>query len=206
MLDRVVLIEPRRVARRIARNRPRRGCTPSVRACKPGSAVGRRRLKDSFGGKSQPLGDAPPWCSAQEQGSMGAPSVEFEVTQRFPFVIGQARVPDSGAMNEELSTMVPFAWILGCRCPASFRIGLAGESRWSSAGAGVLMACLGWILYSRAALFLPPHVLSLLAGTASGAAMLPYTVIREANPPGIGRTAPGVVNFPKLHHLRWVRS
>jgi MFS family permease len=32
-------------------------------------------------------------------------------------------------------------------------------------------------------------------GVASGAAMLPYTVIKEANPPEMSGTATGVVNF-----------
>jgi MFS family permease len=32
-------------------------------------------------------------------------------------------------------------------------------------------------------------------GIASGAAMLPYSVIKEANPPELGGTATGVVNF-----------
>jgi ABC-type phosphate/phosphonate transport system permease subunit len=30
---------------------------------------------------------------------------------------------------------------------------------------------------------------------ASGAAMVPYTVIKEANPPGVSGTATGVINF-----------
>jgi hypothetical protein len=34
-----------------------------------------------------------------------------------------------------------------------------------------------------------------VAGIASGAAMLPYTVIKEANPPAVSGTATGVVNF-----------
>ena len=34
-----------------------------------------------------------------------------------------------------------------------------------------------------------------MTGLASGAAMLPYTVIKEANPPGMSGTATGVVNF-----------
>ena len=34
-----------------------------------------------------------------------------------------------------------------------------------------------------------------LAGLASGAAMLPYTVIKEANPPELSGTATGVINF-----------
>jgi MFS family permease len=42
---------------------------------------------------------------------------------------------------------------------------------------------------------LPPYVLGLVAGIASGAAMLPYTVIKEANPPQFGGIATGVVNF-----------
>ena len=41
----------------------------------------------------------------------------------------------------------------------------------------------------------PPYVLGLVAGIASGAAMLPYTVIKEANPPTMSGTATGVVNF-----------
>jgi len=63
-----------------------------------------------------------------------------------------------------------------------------------AAGALVLLACLAWILYGPANV-LPPYVLGLLAGVASGAAMLPYTVIKEANPPEVSGTATGVVNF-----------
>jgi MFS family permease len=58
----------------------------------------------------------------------------------------------------------------------------------------VLLACLAWILYGRPGV-LPPYLIGLVAGVASGAAMLPYTVIKEANPPQFGGTATGVVNF-----------
>src|SRR6185503_3657097 len=37
--------------------------------------------------------------------------------------------------------------------------------------------------------------LGLLAGIASGAAMLPYTIIKEANAPEHSGTATGVINF-----------
>jgi len=62
------------------------------------------------------------------------------------------------------------------------------------AGAVVLLACMAWILYGNAGV-LPPYLLGLIAGTASGAAMLPYTIIKEANPPEASGTATGVVNF-----------
>ena len=58
----------------------------------------------------------------------------------------------------------------------------------------MLLACLGWILFGRAGVF-PPYLLGLVAGLASGAAMLPYTVIKEVNPPQFGGTATGVINF-----------
>ena len=41
----------------------------------------------------------------------------------------------------------------------------------------------------------PPYLLGLVTGIASGAAMLPYTVIKEANAPSLAGTATGVVNF-----------
>jgi hypothetical protein len=37
--------------------------------------------------------------------------------------------------------------------------------------------------------------IGLVAGIGSGAAMLPYTVIKEANPSNVSGTATGVVNF-----------
>ena len=41
----------------------------------------------------------------------------------------------------------------------------------------------------------PPVSLALIAGIASGAAMLPYTVIKEANRPEHSGTATGAINF-----------
>ena len=58
----------------------------------------------------------------------------------------------------------------------------------------MLLACLAWILYGPINA-LPPYIVGLIAGIASGAAMLPYTIIKEANPPEYSGTATGVVNF-----------
>jgi MFS family permease len=61
-------------------------------------------------------------------------------------------------------------------------------------GAAVLMICLAFILYGPKGVF-PPFSLGLIAGIASGVAMIPYTVIKEANRPEHSGTATGVVNF-----------
>jgi MFS family permease len=92
------------------------------------------------------------------------------------------------------SATVPFGWIIGCPLLGYISDRIGRRKPVIMGGAFVLLACLAWILYGPTDV-LPPYVLGLVAGIASGAAMLPYTVIREANPPQFGGTATGVINF-----------
>jgi MFS family permease len=92
------------------------------------------------------------------------------------------------------SSLVPLGWIIGCPLLGFVSDRLGRRKPVIAAGALVLLACLAWILFGRADV-LPPYVLGLTAGVASGAAMLPYTVIKEVNPAEVGGTATGVVNF-----------
>jgi len=92
------------------------------------------------------------------------------------------------------SATVPFGWIIGCPLLGFLSDRLGRRKPVIAGGATVLLACLAWILYGPADV-LPPYVLGLSAGIGSGAAMLPYTVIKEANPPEMSGTATGVVNF-----------
>jgi MFS family permease len=105
----------------------------------------------------------------------------------------EARGFDYGAAVMR-SSMVPLGWIIGCPLLGFVSDRIGRRKPVITAGAVVLLACLAWILYGRTDLF-PPYVLGLVTGLASGAAMLPYTVIKEANPPGMSGTATGVVNF-----------
>lgn len=92
------------------------------------------------------------------------------------------------------SATVPFGWIIGCPLLGFISDRIGRRKPVLVAAAFVLLACLAWILYGKAGVF-PPYVIGLVAGVASGAAMLPYTIIKEANPPEFGGTATGVVNF-----------
>ncbi|HQR24369.1 MAG TPA: MFS transporter, partial [Steroidobacteraceae bacterium] len=92
------------------------------------------------------------------------------------------------------SASVPLGWIVGCPLLGFISDRLGRRKPVIVAGAAVLFACLAWILFGPAEL-LPPYMLGFVAGVASGAAMLPYTVIKEANPPGMSGTATGVINF-----------
>jgi len=92
------------------------------------------------------------------------------------------------------SATVPLGWIIGCPLLGMVSDRLGRRKPVIVAGGVVLFACLVWILYGRVGA-LPPGLVGLVAGLASGAAMLPYTVIKEANPPEVGGTATGVINF-----------
>jgi MFS family permease len=92
------------------------------------------------------------------------------------------------------SATVPLGWIIGCPQLGFISDRLGRRKPAIVGGACVLLACLAWILYGPTDV-LPPYVLGLAAGMASGAAMLPYTVIKEANPPRYGGTATGVISF-----------
>ena len=92
------------------------------------------------------------------------------------------------------SATVPFGWIIGCPLLGFISDRIGRRKPVIIGGALILFACLAWILFGRRGVF-PPYLLGLVAGIGSGAAMLPYTVIKEANPPRFGGTATGVVNF-----------
>ena len=105
----------------------------------------------------------------------------------------EARGLDYGAAVMR-SAAVPLGWMIGCPLLGFVSDRLGRRKPVIAGGALVLLGCLAFILYGPANV-LPPFVLALVTGIASGAAMLPYTVIKEANPPQYSGTATGVVNF-----------
>jgi MFS family permease len=92
------------------------------------------------------------------------------------------------------SASVPFGWIIGCPL-LGWLTDRIGRRKPVIIGASlVLLGALALILFAPAGAF-PPYSLGLVAGIASGAAMIPYTVIKEANRPEHAGTATGVINF-----------
>ena len=122
----------------------------------------------------------------------------FIPTTIFDMIWGVRYLQDARGFDYATAVMrsaaVPFGWIIGCPLLGMLSDRIGRRKPVIIVSAVVLFACLAWILYGPADV-LPPYVLALLAGIVSGAAMLPYTVIKEANPPEASGTATGVVNF-----------
>ena len=122
----------------------------------------------------------------------------FIPTTIFDLTWALRSMPEAGGLDYAAavlrSPVVPIGWILGCPLLGFISDRLGRRKPVILGGAAALLSCVGWVLYGRSGIF-PPALLGLIMGLASGAAMLPYTVIREVNPPEYGGTATGVINF-----------
>ena len=92
------------------------------------------------------------------------------------------------------SSSIPIGWIIGCPLLGFISDRLGQRKPVIIGGALLLFTCLVWILFVPPGI-LPPYTVGLLAGIASGAAMIPYSIIKEVNPPRLGGTATGVISF-----------
>ena len=92
------------------------------------------------------------------------------------------------------SAAVPFGWIIGWPLMGWISDRIGRRKPVIIGAAEVLLAAMAMGLYGPPGL-LPPYSIALVMGIASGAAMIPYTIIKEANRPEHSGTATGVINF-----------
>jgi len=91
------------------------------------------------------------------------------------------------------ASMVPFGWVFGCPMLGWVSDKLGQRKPALFVGIVVMAVCLLQLTYFPV---VAPAWLSLfILGVASGAAMIPYTIIQELNPVYVKGTATGVINF-----------
>ncbi|MFT8808806.1 MFS transporter [Gluconobacter sp.] len=91
-------------------------------------------------------------------------------------------------------SMVPIGWVIGCPLLGWISDKIGRRKPVLIGGALVLLAASLCALYVPVGV-LPHYFVALVMGIASGAAMIPFSSMKEVNPPEVKGTAAGVMNF-----------
>jgi MFS family permease len=159
---------------------------------KPAAAAGTVWWKDAGSAMKTVFLNPQSWLCGFIAGLFFIPTTIFDMVWGVRFLEEAHDMPYSMAVLRSAS--VPFGWIIGCPL-LGWLTDRLGRRKPVIVGAGLVLAgALALILYAPPGMF-PQFTLGLIAGIASGAAMIPYTVIKEANRPEHSGTATGVINF-----------
>jgi MFS family permease len=90
-------------------------------------------------------------------------------------------------------SMVPLGWVFGCPLLGWLADRLGRRKPVYLGGAAIMLIGFGQLIYFPA--LLPAWLTLLILGIASGAAMIPYTIIKEVNPDEVKGSATGAINF-----------
>lgn len=125
-------------------------------------------------------------------GLLFLPTTIGDMIWGIPFLRNGLHVGYSEAVNR--ASMVPLGWVIGCPLLGYLSDRLGRRKPVLIAGALLMLISGAGIFYPPAGVA-PRYVLGLLLGIGSGAAMLPYTVIKEVNPDNVKGSASGAINF-----------
>jgi MFS family permease len=125
-------------------------------------------------------------------GLLFLPTTIGDMIWGIPFLRNGLDVSYAEAVNR--ASMVPLGWVIGCPLLGYLSDRLGRRKPVLIAGALLMLASCAGIFYLPTGVA-PPYVLGLLLGIGSGAAMLPYTVIKEVNPDNVKGSASGAINF-----------
>jgi MFS family permease len=92
------------------------------------------------------------------------------------------------------ASMVPIGWVIGCPL-LGYISDKIGRRKPVLIGGALLMLAAGLAAIYVPVGTLPPYSVALVLGIASGAAMIPFSMMKEVNPAQVKGTAAGVMNF-----------
>ena len=93
-------------------------------------------------------------------------------------------------------SMVPFGWVIGCPLLGWLADHWRRRKPVLALGASVMLICILQLTFLPT--LAPTWVTLLTFGIGSGAAMIPYSIIKEVNPDRVKGSATGAMNFLPL--------
>lgn len=131
------------------------------------------------------------WLCGIISGLLFAPTTIFAMTWAVDF-FQKDRALDFHTATIS-SAMVAFGWVFGCPLLGYITDKLKKRKPVLMFGALLMIVALVQLLYLPD--LLPAKFSMFLLGVASGAAMIPYSIIKEANPDHVKGSATGAINF-----------
>jgi MFS family permease len=98
------------------------------------------------------------------------------------------------AQAVDRASMVPLGWVIGCPI-LGYVADHFGRRKPVLIGGILLMLVSALAILYLPVGTVPPYVLGFLLGFGSGAAMIPYSIIKEVNPDEVKGSATGAINF-----------
>lgn len=131
------------------------------------------------------------WLCGIISGLLFAPTTIFAMTWAVAFFEKDRQF----AFHEAAvtSAMVAFGWVFGCPLLGFITDKIGRRKPVLAAGAVVMILSLLQLIYLPE--LYPARVSMFIVGLGSGAAMIPYSVIKEANPDFVKGSATGAINF-----------
>jgi MFS family permease len=124
-------------------------------------------------------------------GLLFVPTTVFAMTWGISFLVTDRGIAQHSAVVA--SAMVPMGWVIGCPLLGFISDKIGRRKPVLIGGSAVMILCFLQLFFAPDAVSV---IVTMLAfGIASGAAMIPYTMIKEANPDEVKGSATGGINF-----------
>lgn len=124
-------------------------------------------------------------------GLLFVPTTVFAMTWGISFFVKDREMMQSAAVIA--SAMVPMGWVIGCPLLGYISDRIGRRKPVLIGGSVLMILCFVQLFFFPD--LAPALVTMLVFGIASGCAMIPYTMIKEANPDHVKGSATGGINF-----------